>query len=96
MVQRYGYCPEDDEMQEFKDGWWVKYSDYVALEQKNAELAEKAKEWKKEWTMEFAHSNHAEERIKELEADNALLRKRIEDQNAPPSGMEMKEGDSPL
>jgi len=98
MVQRYGLDGIDDEMKPFHDGYWAKYEDAAALEQKNAELVEDAKELEIKNTIAWKKAD-------ELEAENALLRKRLTSLiNFVPDGwpmplgysnfvMEMKEGE---
>lgn len=73
MVQRYrgmvGTNPT---------GAYVLYSDYAALEQWSVELEEARDDWRRQWSLKTAICDQAEERIKELEAENAELRRRLQ------------------
>lgn len=87
MVQRYqpkivdrGDGQKDFDFVEDDNGDYVLFADYTALEQKNAELVEKVEELEKrresyaELIGGFASRDKL---IDKLQADNALLRKRL-------------------
>lgn len=83
MVQRYDcevnaigeYCHGHVERE---DGYYVLYSDYLVLEQERDELREMVKKFSDELDHNLKDCEYLHEKMDNLEAENATLRKRLE------------------
>jgi len=78
MVQRYGFDEWGSTFGKRESGVYVDIDDYLTLEQRCRELEESCEDWRKNCLAYIEGLNMTEKRLEEIEAENAELRKRLE------------------